>query len=159
MTLMDEFLDVLRSIDFDFRYLACCRKRKNLDVGNAMWVIPEAMKEAVDRLPLEFRHTSESGFCHEENFGEFKIHFNILVQDPIVSPMIYLEVAGKIIGDNYAGLAIDIMESRQVEKMPANREFALRYSSSRDLYDALEFATALFLDAREALLKASPWSG
>lgn len=158
--LHDKLLDVLSSVDFGQRYLSYCRGTKDLKTANAMWVVPEAVEEAVDRLPLKFRYMKKGDFFrYEEDVNGSGLRFQLSITNPIVTPLIYLKTEGEIIEDSYAGLAIDILDRDETQEQIPEREFALCYSSSKNLYDAFKFSTDLFMEFRAALLKTAPWSG
>lgn len=158
--LHEKLLGVLRSIDFDYRYLSCCRKTRDLDISDAIWVGFGDIKDAVNQLPLDFRyHRLENFFCHEEILNGSRLRFHLKVSGGTIFPAIYLKTADEVLGSTFPILAMDIMEDRENADMPADREFSLCYSSSTNVADALESSAALFLDAREALRNTSPWDG
>lgn len=153
----DEFQDVLRSVNFDQRYLAFCKDRIHLEVPGGLGIDLESIKDSVERLPLTFRYMkSENFFRYKEKIDESTLLFHLSVSGSVVTPMIYLDTPEGVLGDTYPMLASEVLAGRHGSAMPAEREFALCFSDPSSLYDALEFSVALFMDARAALQATMP---
>ncbi|MFC9242771.1 hypothetical protein ACFT7S_01640 [Streptomyces sp. NPDC057136] len=155
----EKFNALVQSIDFDLRYRSFCKERINLSVPSGRSIDLSDVTSCVERLPLSFRYMkSEKFFRHQEKFDGFTLLFHLSVRGSVIQPMIYLKTGEGIVGDPFAMLTWAALKRREGVVMPPERELALCFSNTDELYEALEFSTTLYVEMRKITIEASPWS-